>query len=216
MAVAAVVGGLLVATGVPDNDDSGLPVVIAAVLVVIGLGLLVGTWAGRSRGLIAWGILATLVLVTVATFDVPLRGGAGERQWAPATVAAAEAAPYRLVVGEGTLDLSELDPPTGTTADVEASVAIGRLVVEVPADATIDVNGHVGLGHLAFVTDRNTTVDRGGFNVTADFTDSVEPVGRPAGASEADSSTEASTGRIVLDLEVGVGELEVRRAPPPR
>jgi phage shock protein PspC (stress-responsive transcriptional regulator) len=206
LAVAAVVGGILVATGVATNEDSGLPVTIAAVLVVIGLGLLVGTWAGRSRGLIVWGILATLALVTVATFDVPLRGGAGERRWSPTTVSAAEAAPYRLTTGEGTLDLSELEPATGTTADVEASVTIGRLVVDVPADTTVEVNGHVGLGHLALRTDPDTAVDREGFNLTANYTD----------AADTDSPTATSAGRIVLDVEVGVGELEVRRAPASR
>jgi phage shock protein PspC (stress-responsive transcriptional regulator)/FtsH-binding integral membrane protein len=202
MAVAAVVGGILVATGVASTEDNGLAVVAACVLVVIGLGLLVGTWAGRSRGLIGWGILATLALVTVATFDVPLRGGTGQRLWAPTTVPAAEAAPYRLTAGEGTLDLRELEPAAGTTADVEASVTVGRLVVDVPADATVEVNGHVGLGHLALLTDPDTRVDRGGFNLTADSTDAAD--------------SPASGGRIVLDVEVGVGELEVRRAPASR
>jgi phage shock protein PspC (stress-responsive transcriptional regulator) len=215
LAVAAVVGGVLVATGVPDSD-SGVSVVVASVLVVIGLGLVVGTWAGRSRGLIAWGILATLALVAVATFDVPLRGGTGERRWTPATVAAAEAAPYRLTAGEGRLDLSDIRPPAGSTADVEASVTVGRLVVDVPADATIEVNGHVGMGHLALQTDPGRSVDRGGLNVTANYTDAAETAPPATGSDPTDSPTEAATGRIVLDLEVGLGELEVRRAPASR
>ena len=70
LAVAAVVGGVMVAVGVPDDSGTGVPAIAATVLVIIGLGLVVGTWAGRSRGLIAWGILTTLVLVAIATFDV--------------------------------------------------------------------------------------------------------------------------------------------------
>lgn len=215
LAVAAIVGGVLVAAGVPDSD-SGVSVVVASVLVVIGLGLVVGTWAGRSRGLIAWGILAALALVAVATFDVPLRGGTGERRWSPATVAAAEAAPYRLTAGEGRLDLSDIGPPAGSTADVEASVTVGRLVVDVPAEATIEVNGHVGMGHLALQTDPDRPVDRGGLNVTANYTDTADTSRPPTDSGTRDSPTEAAAGRIVLDLEVGLGELEVRRAPASR
>ncbi|HET9899628.1 MAG TPA: PspC domain-containing protein [Actinomycetes bacterium] len=216
LAVAAVVGGVMVAVGVPDDSGTGVPAIAATVLVVIGLGLVVGTWAGRSRGLIAWGILTTLVLVAIATFDVPLRGGTGQRIWDPSTVAAAEAAPYRLAAGEGTLDLSDLVVAPGTTADVEASVTAGRLVVDVPADATIEVNGHVGMGHLALLTDPQRRVDRGGFNVSADYTDSPDTSRPPTGTESPDSTTEEPAGRIVLDLEVGLGELEVRRATASR
>ncbi len=216
MAVAAVVGGVMVAVGVPDDSGTGVPAIAATVLVVIGLGLVVGTWAGRSRGLIAWGILTTLVLVAIATFDVPLRGGTGQRIWDPSTVAAAEAAPYRLAAGEGTLDLSDLVVAPGTTADVEASVTAGRLVVDVPADATIEVDGHVGMGHLALLTDPQRRVDRGGFNVSADYTDSPDTPRPSTGTESADSTTEEPAGRIVLDLEVGLGELEVRRATASR
>jgi phage shock protein PspC (stress-responsive transcriptional regulator) len=216
LAVAAVVGGVMVAIGVPNDSDTGVPAIVAAILVVIGLGLVVGTWAGRSRGLIAWGILTTLVLVAVATFDVPLRGGTGQRTWTPSTVAAAEAAPYRLAAGEGTLDLGDLVVPSGDTVDVEASVTAGRLVVDVPADATIEVNGHVGMGHLALLTDPQRRVDRGGFNLSADYTDAADTPRASTDTGTTTSTTEEPAGRIVLDLEVGLGELEVRRASASR
>src|SRR5207247_1709189 len=45
---------------------------LAVALMLTGLGLVVGAWWGRARGLIALGILITLVLGAASVVDVPL------------------------------------------------------------------------------------------------------------------------------------------------
>jgi predicted membrane protein len=153
--------------------------------------LLVGTWFGRARSLVAVGAVTTLALVAVATVDIPLRGGVGERDHAPVSVAEVDS-PYRLAVGDLRLDLADLPVPLGTT-EVVASVAVGQLVVLVPDDADLVVTAHAGLGNVATPDGANA----GGFSTDRTY--------RAAGAPGA--------GTLELDLQVGVGQVEVRRVP---
>src|SRR5450631_1599597 len=59
---------------------------LAILLMIIGLGLVVGAFVGRSRGLIAWGVLlslATAVAAAVPAIDVH---GTGNVDWRPTSV----------------------------------------------------------------------------------------------------------------------------------
>lgn len=165
--------------------------VIAAALIVVGCGLLVGAWFGRSRGLIALGCLltvATLAAAAVSAVSVPVAGGAGNRTWAPASVA--ELRPlYQLGAGEATLDLSRLRAVDGR--HVQARVGLGQLRVLVPWDVDVTVHGRTGAGNLTLFGD-----DRADRGLERRITD--PGVG--------------STGSIDLDLKVGVGVIEVDRA----
>ena len=49
----------------------------------MGLALVLGTWFGRSRGLIALAIVLVAVCSVDAALDVPLTGGIGERIYRP-------------------------------------------------------------------------------------------------------------------------------------
>jgi phage shock protein PspC (stress-responsive transcriptional regulator) len=191
-ALALLVAGVFIAVDVLTGDAVGLRGALGAALTVLGLGLLIGTWFGRGRSLIAAALLATVTLVSTASFEVPLRGGVGEREWEPDSVAALDS-PYRLAAGAGELDLTELDVAPGREVPVEASVALGYLLVRVPRDVGVEITAASGLGEVRLPGQ----VERNGWSV--DRSVDLEPIG-------------ATAGTIVLDVEAGIGAVEVRRA----
>jgi predicted membrane protein len=94
-----------------------------------------------------------------------------------------------------TIDLSDL-PLDGDTRPspltVEADIGFGALDVIVPADANVTVDAEAGMGDIT-----------GG------------PAGNDGGVDlheEWEMDGEEGGGRVHLDLYVGMGELEVRRA----
>ena len=88
----ATMGAALVVVGamaLVDNASSGLHLSLARylglALAVIGIGLVVGTWWGRSRGLIVVGALVVPVLLVSSLVNVPIEGGFGDRTFEPVT-----------------------------------------------------------------------------------------------------------------------------------
>ncbi len=182
---------LLVAWGIAALLDAANAIelsaqaVLGGALVVIGTGLIVGAWIGRSRGLIALGLILTLAVSAVGALDVPLTGGAGERTWRPVTTQQLDV-PMRLAVGDGVLDLTDA-PLLEGRHDIDVSVGIGALTVIVPDGVDVRVNGHVSLGNLRMFNEQH---DGGGLDV-----------------SHADSES----ADLVIDARVGIGELWVQR-----
>jgi len=174
---------------------------LALFVTVIGLGLLVGGWWGRAWGLIPIGLLLIPVVALASLADSePLTGGFGERLWQPRTTA--EVRPvYRLAGGELIVDLRRVPFGPGSTT-VEASLAAGRLLVVVPDEVTADVRGRAGVGNL----DLFETGDED-WGVQVDSSVTQPPVEAPkAGAAPT----------VRLDVHVGYGLVEVRRASDPR
>jgi phage shock protein PspC (stress-responsive transcriptional regulator) len=188
---ALTVSGLMLlwnATSDGSADDFRAVAVLGTALAIVAIGLLVGAFMGRARGLIVLGVLLSLATSAAAATDQRLSGGVGERVWTPTTVAAAERV-HRLGVGDAELDLTQL--PDGSQADVETRLGVGELRVYVPADARVVVDAQVGAGNSELLggeeeggTDLDRTV-RGG------------PIGTPSGT------------RITIDAEVGLGSLRV-------
>jgi phage shock protein PspC (stress-responsive transcriptional regulator) len=174
---------------------------LALFLTVIGLGLLVGGWWGRAWGLIPVGlVLVPVVALASLANSEPLSGGFGERLWQPRT--AAEVRPvYRLAAGELIVDLRRVRFGPGSTP-VEASVAAGRLLVVVPDEVTAVVRGRAGVGNL----DLFETGDED-WGVQVDSTVIQAPTKAPRAGAAA---------TVRLDLHVGYGLVEVRRASDPR
>jgi phage shock protein PspC (stress-responsive transcriptional regulator) len=162
---------------------------LALGLLLVAAALVVGAWRGRARGLIPIAVLLGAALLVASLLDVPFEGGAGERLFAPASVADVRT-PYRLVAGDLRLDLHRLDL-TGRSLPVVASMATGTIVVTVPQGTAVEVHAQVGAGDM-FVFGR----DWSGVGIDERVVD-----GGREGA-----------GRLVLDLHVGFGQLEVRRA----
>lgn len=158
-------------------------------LGVIGLGLLIGTFFGRARGLIVLGVLITPLVVLSPIADMDLSASIGQRIHNPATFS--EIPPdYRLGAGSLIVDLSGLDF-TGQEVDVEAQVGLGELRVYVPRDVAVKVRGRIGIGDF----------DAFGY-------------GREGVGASFDHSIEGPNGRIDLDTRVGAGELRVIQGSP--
>lgn len=159
--------------------------VLAATLLVVGIGLLAGAFRGRGRGLIATGLLLAPV-VLLATLAPQLPGGLGAlrlddgglriegedaRAVRPETLAALPGS-YEFAAGRATVDLRALTPADvaaagTTTLDVEFGA--GELTVLLPDDVTVDVSVELGLGRVRIAgtetsgvgLDRRTVLDGG-------------------------------------------------------
>jgi PGF-CTERM protein len=195
VSIALIVVGVLVGWNGATDSDVPARVVIAAALGVTGLGLVVGAFAGRARGLVVLGVLLTLLASAAAIADVPAQGGVGDRTWRPATVGELRDT-YRLAIGESELDLSALDLSTAGRQRVEIRQGIGDLLVVVPDDVVVRVDADANVGELR-LPDR----------VPVHGTDLSERVLVPSGSSPGSAV-------LVVDAHLGVGSLEVRRATP--
>ena len=187
LSLATLVAGILSWAALSGVEDLTTGRILAISLLVVGGGLVVGTWYGRARWLIAVGILLSLALGGVALADrgdVTLRGGAGDRTW----VVDDHGGSYRLGVGEATLDLTRI--PAGSHVSVTSSVSLGHLIVVVPDDVAVRLHAKLRVGEIvAFgksVADGSDTVER---------TLTYGPAGDP---------------QVEVDANVGTGQVEVR------
>jgi hypothetical protein len=169
--------------------------VFAIELALVGIALLVGAFFGRSRGLIALGLVLTFFAGTFAALDVPLHGPIGERVVHPAAIGALEGK-YHIGIGHLQLDLRDtaLD---GEAHRVVLTDAIGFIEVFVPTDARVEVKARSDIGSVDILG----RPEEGGTHADLDVVDD------PAGSSGP---------RIVIDAHVGFGAVKVSRAQPDR
>lgn len=185
---------ILIAVGVIsllDRADviSPDPAHYAAIVVgVAGLGLLVGTWFGRGRGLIAIGAITLPFLLFFSVLDVPWDAGWGERDFRP-TVVGEGPVEYRLAGGELLIDLTSLEFGDRSEIEVDGELGFGEMRVIVPRNVAVVADAEVVGGQILLLGSQTSgiTIDR---RVTTNGSDKV----------------------LVLDLRVGFGELTVVRA----
>lgn len=161
-------------------------VLLPAALTVVGATLLVTARRTAHGGLVALGIVLTVLVLasSVVPGATPL-AGIGERVERPPSLAEATDG-YELGMGTLTVDLRSLtDGADGQ--EVSASVGMGELVVLLPEGVGARVRARSGVGEVTVAG-----VTRSGVGV---------------------SLTETVAGRstLVLDLSVGIGSVEVRR-----
>ncbi|GAA1872105.1 PspC domain-containing protein [Asanoa iriomotensis] len=165
----------------------------AAALLTIALGLLVGTWLGRARWLIALGLAAAAALgiSSIAEYQVDHdKLGPREAVWEPTTMN--ELRPnYRLPFGDARLDLTSLDF-AGQSKEVAVTLNAGDLEVRVPDN--VDVVADV-------------TVDAGDAQV---FDQSMSGLGQST-TVEDNGSDGAGGGLLRLTIHVNTGRVEVNR-----
>jgi phage shock protein PspC (stress-responsive transcriptional regulator) len=166
----------------------------ATALGVVGLGLIVGAWFGRARGLIAAGILLSLVLGATTVVGDGIRSGwhtTGSITWTVTTVDGIQRT-YRHGVGDARLDLSQVDF-AGRNVTIDVSLDLGNLDITLPrtVDATVRANVHIG----------NTTVfgqSEGGIGSNTRTVTDNGPDG-PGG------------GTVTIVAKINIGNLEVHR-----
>jgi phage shock protein PspC (stress-responsive transcriptional regulator) len=188
-----VLGVLLAAAGIAglleavDAWSVDLRVAIGAAVAVVGVAIAAGAVTGRRvTGLVGLALLLLPLLVASLAIHVPLEGGVADRVVQPTTTSALPSR-YRLAIGDLKLDLRDLALPEGETT-VRATVGVGHVLVVVPRGVAVDVRGRAQAGDVVLLGH-----DHNGIHVDQRVVEGAGPK------------------RLTLDLELGVGQIEVRR-----
>jgi hypothetical protein len=191
--------GLLILLGNLGVTEFGLGQIAAGALLLVGIGLLVGVWWGRSRLLIVVGLLLIPLVLLGALVDFPLRGSVGDRYVYVASVEDIRPS-YELLLGALTVDLVEVKDWT-TTESIDFRVAGGRVTIYIPEDISVSVRGEMEWG--------NATVGRG----REEGEDLVFSHDLPG---------ESGAGHLDIDFKGGIASLYIERiseeerfGPPP-
>ncbi|TCP49409.1 phage shock protein C (PspC) family protein [Tamaricihabitans halophyticus] len=161
--------------------------IIGIMLGVLGIGMVASAFAGAGRGLI-W-LAIPLSAAGLVLSSIPLdafRGGMGDLNERPTTLGQVQDS-YERSIGSMLVDFSGL-PDSGNVRS-NLSVGTGALNVVVPEDATVNVTCSSGAGSMSCLGEgyqglgaERTVTDNGSSDLTID-----------------------------LDVEVGMGDLVVRR-----
>jgi phage shock protein PspC (stress-responsive transcriptional regulator) len=162
-------------------------VVVAALVITAGAGLVAAAFVGGARWLVLPALAIALPLAFVSAAGIDLKGGFGDRNERPATLAELHDG-YRLGAGELVVDLRDLKLPAGDRR-LKIGIGAGHALVLVPDDVCVASTASVGMGAVA-------VFDRDGGGIDVNWND-----GRRA---------PAGTPRLVVDGDVGLGFLEVR------
>lgn len=154
----------------------------AMTLGIIGLGLLIGSVVGDGRALIGWGFLTTIVLLVTAVAPWEGMGQINERPGMPQDLRSS----YSLSAGEIRLDLTEFQPRQLHGRSIEIDNRMGRVEIVVPRGTDVHFTGRVRAGDIS-------------------------AFGRSNSGLQVDLSTHDREPRVLrLDVEVGLGQIEVR------
>ncbi|MEU6977578.1 PspC domain-containing protein [Streptomyces sp. NPDC046371] len=147
--LALVAGGL--GTGLSWHGHplgTSLQIGLVAALGVFGLGLVVSSLIGRTGfGTVFLTVVTAGLLAAASSLPKEISTEWIRETWRPAGVAAVQPR-YELGLGVGTLDLSGLAVPAGTTVVTQGEVGAGQLKVIVPRNVTLKVRAQAGLGDL--------------------------------------------------------------------
>src|ERR687895_117768 len=172
-------GGAIAAAAGPD----WLP---PALVIAAGAAVVVGAFMKPIRWLVPPALALALAAGIVAAAGIDLDGGVGEREYSPASTTDLRDR-YELGVGDLVVDLRDTDLPAGDVP-LEMDVGVGQAMVIVPEDVCVAANADVGIGNV-----RMFGRDNGGIDV--DFEDNPDAA--------------ADVTRLVLDADVGLGEVRV-------
>lgn len=189
--VLAVAGSLALGVGaaVATAFGAGLPAAIA--VVVAGVALVVGGVLGGARWLILPALVMALPVSLVSAADIELKGGAGEREYRPASVSDVRSS-YRLGAGRLHVDLRRVEFELGTTTNIKLRVGVGEAALYVPPNVCVATVARVGAGKTHLFSVVNDGVD-------VDVAQRLEPNGRAP--------------MIHLDARAGVGAVYLGQEP---
>lgn len=160
--------------------------------------MVVSTFLGRTGfGTLLLSVITAVLLAGAAVLPKDISTRWVREEWRPASVAAVQPR-YELGSGVGTLDLTKVPVPKGDTVSTRVRVGAGRAVVVVPKAVTVRVRAEAGLGDIRLPADPPGDVDVGPAQ------NEHRTIAPSAGVTPA--------GTVELDLEVGIGQVEVTRA----
>jgi phage shock protein PspC (stress-responsive transcriptional regulator) len=159
---------------------------IPALVIVAGAAIAAGAYLKPVRWLILPAVTLALAAGTVAAAGIDLDGGVGEREYRPGSSVDLRDH-YELGIGELVVDLRETDLPGGDVP-LNLDVGIGEARLIVPDDVCVATHAEVGMGNVSVFG-----LDHGGVDVDFEDTPDAEP----------------ATTRLLLEADVGVGEVRV-------
>ena len=190
-----VFGALLILAGLGwllerlDILDFRLDVFLAAALIVVGAALMWGSRESEQGGLLALGIVLSLVTAGAALSPVTaITGPIGDRS-VTVTQSSDLTAGIELGIGSLEVDLQGLTVVGDVSGAI--SVGIGEVRVRVPADVPLHVVARSGLGDVKVFDEEQSGVDPRLTYESPDYP--------------------GSANRLILTVEAGVGEVEVTR-----
>jgi phage shock protein PspC (stress-responsive transcriptional regulator) len=194
--LAPVLGALLAAAGVfgllavLDVYSIDIDIALAAAVAIVGAAVALGALTGHRVGaLVLLGIVLLAGFAGAASVPVSISAGTGDRLERPLDAAALQSS-YEFGIGDYTVDLSELELQPGTT-NVDVSLGIGDLLVTVPEGVALEIDAHAGAGDVIVLGDGD------------------DGLGADRQASVPGPSGDAPV--LVLEADVGLGQVEVRR-----
>jgi predicted membrane protein len=190
-----VAGALLVVVGsLWLLDIAGLitlraALVLPAVLAVIGLALIVGSFDGPHPGLVVAGVFVTIATLAVAVAPPDaFHGGIGQRN-IRITDATTLAPAYDVGVGELRLDMSDVELTEPTELDL--TVGAGDVTLTLPADLAVDIEASAGAGRVDLFGQASD-----GISVTRTYTS---------------EDFETADVTLTVDIDVAAGNIEVEQ-----
>ncbi|MGH3488025.1 MAG: PspC domain-containing protein, partial [Actinopolymorphaceae bacterium] len=121
------------------DSDVPLGAYIAGPLGVVGIGLIIGTWVGRTRALIAAGVLLAVALPPVSAAD-RWSGGVVELTAQPASVAGIQRS-YDYGVADMLLDFRNVRFEDGKRVITSIDVGVGDVRIVVPPEVDVTFRG---------------------------------------------------------------------------
>lgn len=162
---------------------------IALAVTILGIGLIVGAFAGRARWLILVGVLTLPFLFASPGLEYDFNGTSGGTVYVTPEDFGDLALSYEQGIGELVIDLREL-PWSGQAIPLDARVDIGQLSIIVPDTVEVSGTGETAIGLVEFERQQSAGL---GSEIT------FEQSGSDAGGS------------IELVASVGIGHLEIDR-----
>jgi phage shock protein PspC (stress-responsive transcriptional regulator) len=187
------IGAMLMGMGVLailDNVDS-LPIAaqprhyLALAVTILGVGLLVGSIAGRARWLIIIGAILVPTLLFSPAFEYDWSNDNFDRFINPVSFGQLDAG-YSSDIGQMRIDLTDLDW-NGQVVDLSADLDIGQLTIIVPDDVGLFGSAGVNIGAVH-------TRDR---------------VSAGLGRHDIDLDEPGPNGEVHLDAHVDIGDVEI-------
>ena len=144
-------GGLkaLDAANLINLGGSANAIVWASAAAVLGLGILIAGFRGRTSGILS--LFAVIALVTGGVYNTVDDGRMRFQQvdWNPASIEEARSG-IDITAGRGTVDLTDLSPGAALTSDVVVPLDItaSNVTVVIPRNVPVDIKADMTMGNL--------------------------------------------------------------------
>jgi phage shock protein PspC (stress-responsive transcriptional regulator) len=186
LGIGVLIACLVIAVGGAWAAAAGGDTIVAILVIGAGALVLAGAFLTPVRWLILPAVALGLAAGTVSASGLDLDGGVGEREYRPASTTDLHDR-YQLGMGELVIDLRDTELPAGDVP-VEVDLGIGEARVLVPYDVCVATDAEIGMGGVRVLGRHNGGID-------VDYEEAP------------DAGSEVT--RLVLDAEVGIGELRV-------